>query len=760
MKRFVTFFLLLLLPFIILGQVPESTPINKEQNDVVKISTSLIQVDVVVTDSKGNQITDLKPEDFEMYVNDEIQKITNFDYVSAADGKVANGNINVVKSGSGIKNSSAPTFGEVRKTVAIVVDDLRIPLDSLNYVKKALTKFVTEQMGDNDLVAIIKTSKSVGVLQQFTTDKKKLLEIIQNLQFRSGTAGIGAFSPLEITFSEKVKENIMITLEKVAKQVSAEGAVEGKSKMPLMKDDANQKAIETFKSIGDGTKLSNSIRNEFLTSGTLSVLNATITGMKSLPGRKSILFIAPGLDFTTLDTEAAQSDKSGRGPTLSPITKTSGVENLLRTITENANRSSVSIYALDPRGTQPINLSASDNTREGMMTSMTRQDIQNQVNLNSRNFLESQSPLKFFADQTGGAAFINSNDLSKGLLDALNSQNGYYLLAYQPDSDTFDPQKQRFNKFTVKVKRPNVRVTYRSGFFNVTETEEEKAAASPDRIFLEKLFSPYVFNEIPTKVTAIYAGNERTSLIRSFVSIDSNSLKFIDDKEGNKTANIDLLATSFDENGVPIIFTGKTFELKLSPKAFEKIADNGIALSLSFAPQSSGKHKIKIAVRDLNSGRIGSAVNEIEVLNLNNKLIGGSGLLLQTLTSQEFQSIRSGKPMLDAKAMSDRTQQDTAVRKFKKGAILTFNYAIYLSTQIKNKLQTQLTLSKDGKEVFKGQPEDVGFTPNGKIQILPKSGALTLSQELVSGSYLLQISISGADLKESEFQTINFDLIN
>ena len=62
------------------AQTPTPTPV--EDNDVVKISTTLIQVDVTVTDKSGKIITDLKPEDFEIFENGEKQDITNFSFVT------------------------------------------------------------------------------------------------------------------------------------------------------------------------------------------------------------------------------------------------------------------------------------------------------------------------------------------------------------------------------------------------------------------------------------------------------------------------------------------------------------------------------------------------------------------------------------------------------------------------------------------------------------------------------------------------------
>ncbi len=62
----------------IFGQTATPTPKPQDDSDVVKISTNLIQLDVTVTDNKGRIVTDLKPEDFEIYENGQKQKIIQF----------------------------------------------------------------------------------------------------------------------------------------------------------------------------------------------------------------------------------------------------------------------------------------------------------------------------------------------------------------------------------------------------------------------------------------------------------------------------------------------------------------------------------------------------------------------------------------------------------------------------------------------------------------------------------------------------------
>ena len=65
------------------GQNPNPTPPPSEDDDVVKITTTLIQLDVVVTDKDGKPVTDLKPEDFRVYQDGKLREITNFSYVNS-----------------------------------------------------------------------------------------------------------------------------------------------------------------------------------------------------------------------------------------------------------------------------------------------------------------------------------------------------------------------------------------------------------------------------------------------------------------------------------------------------------------------------------------------------------------------------------------------------------------------------------------------------------------------------------------------------
>jgi VWFA-related protein len=157
-----------------LAQQPSPT-LPPADDQAVKINTNLIQIDVTVVDKNGKVVSGLKPEDFELYENGQLQKITNFAFVSKMKSGASIGGDQSQEAQTPSNAATAPLKrGETRRTIALVVDDLNLSFPSVYYTRKALNKFVDEQMLPGDLVAIIRTGGGVGALQQFTSDKQLL----------------------------------------------------------------------------------------------------------------------------------------------------------------------------------------------------------------------------------------------------------------------------------------------------------------------------------------------------------------------------------------------------------------------------------------------------------------------------------------------------------------------------------------------------------------------------------------------------------
>ena len=168
------------------GQAPDSSPKQKPSDgDVVRITTNLVQVDAVITDKSGKLVTDLKPEELQLFENNRSQKITHFSYLGAATtGGPSKPNVSDNRSPGIPPDRLRPE--DVRRTIALVVDDLGLSFQSTHFVRRALKQFVDQQMQTGDLVAIIRTSGGMGALQQFTSDRRQLYTAIDQVKWYPG----------------------------------------------------------------------------------------------------------------------------------------------------------------------------------------------------------------------------------------------------------------------------------------------------------------------------------------------------------------------------------------------------------------------------------------------------------------------------------------------------------------------------------------------------------------------------------------------
>ena len=135
---------------------------------------------MTVTDKSGKIINDIRRDEIEIYENGQKQEISNFSFILNQRETVEK---QIGKAPSGPLPPSAVRPEHVRRTIALVVDDLTLSFESTYYVRRALKKFVEEQMQDGDLVAIIRTGAGIGALQQFTTDRRQLYAAIEKVRF-------------------------------------------------------------------------------------------------------------------------------------------------------------------------------------------------------------------------------------------------------------------------------------------------------------------------------------------------------------------------------------------------------------------------------------------------------------------------------------------------------------------------------------------------------------------------------------------------
>jgi VWFA-related protein len=217
-----------------------------DDDEVVRITTNLVQVDAVVL-KDGKQVTDLTADDFEIYEDGKKQVITSFAYVSNVPRPVSDPTPPVKSKSRDIVPVSPLRPEEPRRTIALVVDDLGISAESMGHVKSQLRKFVREEMQPNDLVAIVRTGRQLGVLQQFTNDKRILNRAVDQLRWNfCNRVGIHLFNPVgNGTWSgcPNAYYNTMTSLHSI---LDAMSELPGRKSMVIMSDSIPRESQDEF----------------------------------------------------------------------------------------------------------------------------------------------------------------------------------------------------------------------------------------------------------------------------------------------------------------------------------------------------------------------------------------------------------------------------------------------------------------------------------------------------------------------------------
>ncbi|HKP35289.1 MAG TPA: VWA domain-containing protein [Pyrinomonadaceae bacterium] len=677
---------------------PEPPPAQKqnppsvdEQDDVVRITTNLVQIDAVVT-RDGKPVTDLKAEDFEIFEDGQPQAITNFSYVSNVP------DTGVAPAKTAPKDKTAPPVPpaivrpqEVRRTIALVVDELGMSFESINAVRKQLRAFIAD-LPPNDLVAVIRTGGEMGALQQFTTDRRVLENAINLVRWnRCSRVGADIFPRIG--------------------------------------------------SMGLSTQLCsiNSGRD------TLNSLNFILRGMSYLPGRKSMVILSDSLPIQdqqlsqfeqSLGSSAGASDTTSQGDstTTSPDSGVSYRAELQR-VAELAIRASVVIYGVDTRGVQYTGITAADQVPT---SSRPNPSQLNSIMSSRSNLLEAgREGAALMAKQTGGFMTRNSNDF--GLKRVLDDQQGYYLIGFRPSEANFDG---KFHKIKVQVRPNGLTVRTRAGFHGFTEEETRPPKLTAQDRLNSALLSPFGASEIPLRLTSFFVNEAaKGPLLRSFLHLNPNDLTFTE-AGGRHVATFDLKGLLFGGEGRVRGQQIQTVGVRLSDASYEKAQRRGLIHSFDMPTKQTGSFQFRVAVRDVSSSRIGAAGNLVEIPNLQNGHLALSGIVVQNASNLTNGNAEATEP--------DAPLANSAWRQFKQGSTLVFAYAIYnatLGSDQSPRLMAQTRVFRDGNAIFTGNPEPVEVKSQTDLQRITATYALQLGAEMLPGQYIVQIIITDQAVK-------------
>lgn len=691
---------------------PAPTP--KQQEDVVRVYTELVQTDVMVFDRQGKFVNNLTANDFELRIDGKPRTIQGFEQITAGSDEESQ---LAAARGATTINIKRPVPLDRGRIVFFYIDDFHLDLPGLVAAKQVITHFLDKEMGQNDQAAITSATGQIGFLQQLTTDRRVLHLALDRLTSRSYSVRDYDRPPMSDYEAFLIERNDREVFEFFVTETM-------KANPGLNRDQAA--------GIVRGRAAASQSQAARFNQNTLSGLESLIKSAKNLPGRKVLFFLSGGFFV-----------ENRRGDSFSK----------LRDITSAAAKSGVVIYSMDTRG---LVASLQDASIErpfdptGRLTFSTHQELS-----------ASQDGLNALAVDTGGKAIFNTNDLKQGIAPAIKETSTYYLLAWKPDDES--EKKSRFRNLEVRlINRPDLIVRVRKGYFDLDPTPAPKVAkeqqtptptkTAPAKL-RESIAAPYPERGLPILLSADYYDvASKGPTLSTAIHIPGEFLLFGEQPDGKIQAVIDVTAVYFDEKGVAkdsfmerIVTTAPSLE-----KAKSYRNDIMFTYPAKLAP---GLYQVRVAARDDKSGRVGSAHAWIEIPNLANKKLTMSSVLLGERTQATVTNASNSNAVSPvALSASHRFHRESTLRFL----IFAYNSAISTVDQ-KPDVAVQVQVIRDDQPVLTTALRKVNVDGVTDLARLPYAAEIPLG-ELLPGRYLLSVTLIDRVAKQSTSRQTYFDV--
>ncbi len=584
----------LLVLLILAVSVPDASARQKKaqgkpdpQDQSIHLKADLMEIRAVVTDKQGKVVTDLNKEDFEILENGRGQLISFF---SAERLSVERRAPDLPGSSPAARRQATPTT-RPKRTVVMFVDTLHMSTSSLLWLKRDLLKFIDEQLGDEDLAAVVSTGGGLGLFSQFTQDKRVLRAAVNRL----GTSP-GSYSSMYTAF--------------LASRVQARDSDATAVAMSVVRQEEHLPDDKHFESLVRDITISRA--GEIMAEATyrrramLDTLKAVAARLAELPGQRLVLFATDG--FTSLDN--------------------SGTVDLddLRAAISRASRSGVVIYAVNAKGLK-------GNAMYDIGTQLPPDpQVISQFHLYSAaGEREMESGMETLAKGTGGKAFLTTNDLLGAMGKALDENSSYYELSYYPANAD---NKKTFRSIKVRVKgHPDYTVRTQSGYL-ASDLFKEKplAVVDPAEALIKAMGEPLVTTDINVDADAEFYYTPTDQMQVSLtVFINGKKLGYKEQENGAEI-NLLMLTGILDADGTTTDMVQDVIQVRLSGEHPEQVKDKLIRYvkRLTLKP---GLHQIRVGVRDSRTDLMGTASAWVEVPNLKSKK-----LILGSLSTARAQS--------------------------------------------------------------------------------------------------------------------------
>lgn len=548
--------------------------VNTQESQVpFRVRVNLVPIRVVVHDSKGQPVKDLKREDFKIFQDGKPQVISTFSVETPnapAERAEAAAKPADASSRGAASGEEKPTSVQLpTRFVALLFDDVHVDVGDFMRARNAAVSFVQHSLQPNDRAAILTFS---GQWQQdFTDDHAKLQDALLAMK----PTGVTAFSsngesdcpPMDYYEADQIEnKNNQVALAVATSDAAACDPAAAQNPSVATAD----VQAESMRILQAG-----SLETQYSIRGVQGVVRR----ITALPGQRVIVLVSPGFIYPTFETD-------------------------LWNIVDQAARANVIINALDARGLYvPLpNGDISQHTRGSPTAAGARSLFR----------LDAQSAesdvLSTLAYGTGGLFFHNNNDLEAGFRSLAQAPEVIYLLGYTPEGLKMDGKFHSL-KVTLAVKG-SYAIQARKGF--VAPRHEETPAEAAKQEIEDAVFSQEVESGIPIAMhTQYYMAGASAAKLSIQARVDVGHMRF-QKADGRNLDDLTVVAALFDRNGNYINGYEKLVQLKLRDATLERLSRTGMTVTTDFDVKP-GAYVVRLVVRDSDADMLSTQNGVVEI---------------------------------------------------------------------------------------------------------------------------------------------------
>jgi len=332
--------------------------------------------------------------------------------------------------------------------------------------------------------------------------------------------------------------------------------------------------------------------NIFNTDRQLSALETAVKMLGSLNEKKALVYFTSG------------------------ITKSADNQAQMQATVNAAIRSNVSIYTVDARGLVAT-AAAGDATKgspggQGMYSGSSARQA-------TSNFQGQQETLYTLAEDTGGKALLDNNDLSVGIVQAQRDIASYYIVGYYSTNTALDGHFRRIKialnaAVTAKLGKP---IEYRAGYY-ANKDFSKFTSSDKERQLAEALMLGDPVTDIDIAMEIDYF---RLARDRYFVPVEvkiPGSELALAKHGGAETTRIEFIGQVKDAKGAIAQNVRDTADVKLKEATAAQLAKSPLAYDTGFT-LAPGTYEMKFLARDNETGKMGTFTTKFTIPDLTNE---------------------------------------------------------------------------------------------------------------------------------------------